>query len=190
LVARDGGQVSEPGYVRDAFDATRDAMMACDSDVILVSGGSSVGPEDHAPRVLAEIGTVLVHGVAMRPSSPAGFGTLPAADGHRLVVLLPGNPVSCLCAYEFFAGPAIRALGGRSWDWPHRSQSMPAAAKFVSVLGRTDYTRVTIDERGATPLMTSGASILSSTTRADGVVIVPEGREGHAVGEHVDVLLY
>jgi molybdopterin molybdotransferase len=126
----------------------------------------------------------------MRPSSPAGFGFLSIANQKRLVFLLPGNPVSCLCAYEFFAGPVIRVLGGRDWGWPHPQKSMPAASKFVSVLGRTDYTRVTVDERGATPLMTSGASILSSTTRADGFVIVPEGREGYAVGEPVDVLMY
>jgi molybdopterin molybdotransferase len=67
---------------------------------------------------------------------------------------------------------------------------VPAAAKFVSVLGRTDYTRVVLEARGARPLMTSGASILSSTTRADGVVIVPDEREGYDEGEEVEVLLY
>lgn len=190
LVERDGGLIHETQHVQDDFAATRQALEASGGDVILVSGGSSVGPEDHAPKVLDAIGTVLVHGVAMRPSSPAGFGFLSIANQKRLVFLLPGNPVSCLCAYEFFAGPVIRVLGGRDWGWPHPQKSMPAASKFVSVLGRTDYTRVTVDERGATPLMTSGASILSSTTRADGFVIVPEGREGYAVGEPVDVLMY
>ena len=83
----------------------------CDeeADVVLVSGGSSVGQEDHVPTLLAEHGELAIHGIAMRPSSPTGMGRL---DG-RLVFLLPGNPVSCLCAYDFFAGRAIRALGGR-----------------------------------------------------------------------------
>jgi molybdopterin molybdotransferase len=165
--------------------------------VLLVSGGSSVGPEDHAPLVLAAIGELTVHGVAMRPSSPAGFGFLrPAGQStiERAVFLLPGNPVSCLCAYEFFAGPTIRALGGRPRAWPHRRIRAAVAAKIVSELGRTDYVRVQMEERAGKdtvrPIMTSGASILSSTTRADGVVIVASEREGYGEGELVDVLLY
>jgi molybdopterin molybdotransferase len=190
LVARDGGLPDEPRYLPDGAEPLGDALLATESDVVLVSGGSSVGPEDHAPRVLAALGELAVHGVAMRPSSPAGIGFLRGGDRERVVFLLPGNPVSCLCAYEFFAGPVIRALGGRPRAWPHPRRVVPAAAKLVSALGRTDYMRVRIDERGAHPLMTGGASILTSTTRADGVVIVPDDREGYAEGELVEVLLY
>ena len=60
----------------------------------------------------------------------------------------------------------------------------------MSVLGRTDYMRVILDDDGAHPLMTSGASILSSTTRADGAIIVPDEHEGYGAGERVEVLLY
>ena len=104
--------------------------------------------------------------------------------------LLPGNPVSCLCAYEFFAGPTLRAMGGRSRAWPHRVLCCTVAKKILSELGRTDYTRVKGEGATVTPIMTSGASILSSTTRADGLVIVPADKEGHGEGETVDVLLY
>src|SRR5678809_110710 len=96
--------------------------------------------------------------------------------------LLPGNPVSCLCAYEFFAGPTIRAMGGRSRQWPHRRKQCTVAKKIVSELGRTDYTRVAVNGDEVTPIMTSGASILSSTTRADGVVIVAADHEGYGEG--------
>jgi molybdopterin molybdotransferase len=193
LAARDGAAGSVVEYVRDAREEVCAAMSRAIEDVILVSGGSSVGPEDHAPLVLAEIGEVAVHGVAMRPSSPAGFGFLPDRAGRGRetpVFLLPGNPVSCLCAYEFFAGPTIRALGGRSRAWPHRRKRCTVAKKIVSELGRTDYTRVKVEGDLVTPIMTSGASILSSTTRADGVVIVPADREGHGEDETVTVLLY
>ena len=101
LVERDGGVVDLPGLIPDEPSAILDALRAS-ADVVIVSGGSSVGIEDHAPMLLAEHGTLSVHGVAMRPSSPSGFGTL----GTRLVFLLPGNPVSALCAYDFFAGRA------------------------------------------------------------------------------------
>jgi molybdopterin molybdotransferase len=187
LAARDGAGAIDLRYLPDDRDAIRAAFAIDDGDVLLVSGGSSVGPEDHAPTVLAELGELVVHGVALRPASPTGFGFLP---GGSPVFLLPGNPVSCLCAYEFFAGPTIRALGGRSRAWPHRRARLPLAAKIVSELGRTDYTRVSITGGRVSPIMTSGASILSSTTRADGVVIVDAHREGHGEGEEVEVLLY
>jgi molybdopterin molybdotransferase len=187
LAERDGAGAIELRYLPDDRDAMRAVFAAEGGDVLLVSGGSSVGPEDHAPTVLAELGEVAVHGVALRPASPTGFGFLP---GGCPVFLLPGNPVSCLCAYEFFAGPTIRALGGRSRAWPHRRARLPLAAKIVSELGRTDYMRVSITDGRIVPIMTSGASILSSTTRADGVVIVAAHHEGHGEGEEVLVHLY
>jgi len=191
LLQRDGAHIEEPIRCPDDAEALREALCAPGADIVLVSGGSSVGPEDHAPQVLAALGELAVHGVAMRPSSPTGFGFIQTGDGHCVVLLLPGNPVSCLCAYEFFGGPTVRALGGRSRRWPHHRLKTRTGAKIVSQLGRTDYVRVTLDEqRRACPLLTSGASILSSTTRAAGVVIVPEAEEGLAENQPVEVLLY
>jgi molybdopterin molybdotransferase len=138
---------------------------------------------------VAEIGELLVHGVALRPASPAGFGFLPGTP-PRPVFLLPGNPVSCLCAYDLFAGPAVRRLGGRSMELPYRSVHLPLSAKIASAVGRVDYVRVLIRNEQVQPLATSGASILSSTTRADGFVLVPRDSEGQGVGEGVEVFLY
>ena len=205
LIARDGGVTRDCAPLPDRRDVIRLALESSDADVILISGGSSVGIEDHAPGLVAELGTLDFHGVAMRPSSPTGVGRIPRRSGPlgsdpkappsgdalpRLVFLLPGNPVSCLCAYEFFAGPTIRALGGRSRAWPHRRVSLPLARKLSSQIGRVDYVRVAIEGGLVTPLATSGASILSSTVRAAGCVIVARGREGMAEGETVEVLLY
>ena len=186
LVARDGGEMLPFEILPDDPDRIRDAMADDRADVVLVSGGSSVGQEDHAPRLLAELGSLDFHGISMRPSSPAGVGRI----GERLVFLLPGNPVSCLCAYEFFAGPTIRALGGRPRRWPHRRVRLPLGRKIASAVGRTDYVRVAVESGVAVPLATSGASILSSTVRAAGCVIVPRALEGMPDGEEVDVLLY
>ncbi|RIK96728.1 MAG: hypothetical protein DCC71_22205 [Proteobacteria bacterium] len=186
LARRDGGVVLPFEILPDRPDAIRAALTQPDADVVLVSGGSSVGQEDHAPRLVAELGTLDFHGVAMRPSSPTGVGRI----DQRLVFLLPGNPVSCLCAYEFFAGPAIRALGGRSRAWPHRRVRLPLARKISSQVGRVDYVRVAIEAGRAVPLATSGASILSSTVRADGCVLVPRSLEGMPEGAAVEVLLY
>jgi molybdopterin molybdotransferase len=186
LVARDGGLVDFPGLVADEPDAVRDALHA-DADVVVVSGGSSVGIEDLAPALVARHGELPIHGIAMRPSSPTGLGRI----DHRLVFLLPGNPVSCLCGYDFFAGRAIRALGGRSRSWPYRAVHARLARKISSPIGRLDYARVRLTDGGAVePLAVGGASVLSSTTRADGFVIVPADSEGFAPGSDVKVWLY
>ena len=186
LVHRDGGEALPFAILPDRPEQIRETMAAGEADVILVSGGTSVGQEDHAPRLLAELGSLDFHGISMRPSSPTGVGRI----GECAVFLLPGNPVSCLCAYEFFAGPTIRGLGGRSRAWPHRRARLPLRRKLVSAVGRTDYVRVAIEEETVVPLATSGASILSSTVRAAGFVIVPRELEGMAAGESVEIFLY
>lgn len=185
LVERDGGVVDFPGLVPDEPDAVLSALHA-DADVIVVSGGSSVGIEDFAPALLARHGELAVHGIAMRPSSPTGMGRLE----HRLVFLIPGNPVSCLCAYDFFTGRAIRALGGRSKAWPYRSIRARLSRKISSPIGRLDYARVQVIDGVVEPLSVGGASVLSSTTRADGFVVVSDDSEGFASGTDVEVWLY
>ncbi len=198
LVARDGGEGRPFEILPDRADRLRDALVgaAAVADVILVSGGSSVGQEDCAPQLVRELGSLDFHGISMRPSSPAGVGRIPrgeprASEVHpSWVFLLPGNPVSCLCAYEFFAGPVLRSLGGRSRTWPHPRVRLPLARKISSAIGRTDYVRVAIEHGRVVPIATSGASILSSTVRAAGCVIVPRALEGMPEGSEVEVRLY
>lgn len=185
LVRRDGGIPENPGILADDPDEILQALKS-DVDVVLVSGGSSVGQEDHAPQLLAEHGELSIHGIAMRPSSPTGLGRL----DERLVFLLPGNPVSCLCAYDFFAGRAIRTMAGYSPAWPYATVRRPLRNKLVSAIGRVDYARVQLAADQVEPLSIGGASILSSTTRADGFVIVPQDSEGFPDGTEVEVFLY
>jgi molybdopterin molybdotransferase len=185
LVERDGGVVDFPGLVPDESGPILEALQA-DADVIIVSGGTSVGIEDLAPTLVAQLGELAIHGIAMRPSSPTGLGRI----DQRIVFLLPGNPVSCLCAYDFFAGRAIRALGGGEKAWPYRSVRGRLTRKISSPIGRLDYARVQVADGTVEPLAVAGASVLSSTTRADGFVIVPDGSEGFAPGTDVEVWLY
>ena len=104
--------------------------------------------------------------------------------------LLPGNPVSCLCAYDFFAGRAIRVLAGNVAEWPYRQSQFPLRRKLVSTVGRLDYARVKLIDGHAEPLAISGASMLSSTTRADGFVVIGDDSEGFPEGAVVAVHLY
>lgn len=186
LIRRDGGLPLQDGITPDDAPSIAEAMQRDDADVVLVSGGSSVGQEDHAPNLLAQLGRLAIHGVAIRPSSPAGVGQI----DNRLVFLLPGNPVSCLCAYDMFAGRAIRAMSGLPRQWPYARQRLPLARKLVSQIGRVDYARVTVVDGKVEPLAISGASVLSSTTRANGFVLVDADSEGFPPDALVDVWRY
>jgi molybdopterin molybdotransferase len=186
LVRRDGGEALPTKHLPDRPDAIRAGMAADDWDVLLVSGGTSVGREDHAPRLVAELGELPVHGLALRPASPAGIGFI----RNRPVFLLPGNPVACLCAYDLFAGRAVRLLGGRSDELPYRTVVRPVAGRIESPVGRVEYARVTVTPDGVRPVPVSGASVLSSTVAADGFVLVPKELDGYKPGERVTVHLY
>jgi molybdopterin molybdotransferase len=142
--------------------------------------------EGFARLLSARHGELAVHGVAMRPGSPTGLGRL----DRRLIFLLPGFPVSCLCAYDFFAGRAIRVLGGGDKAWPYASIHRRLTVPLASSVGRLDYARVRVSEQGVEPLPISGASVLSSTTRADGFVVIPTDSAGLASGTQVTVWLY
>lgn len=185
LIERDGG-AADVVRIRDDRDAMHAALASPGADVIVTAGAASVGTEDRVPLLVAELGELLVHGVAMRPSSPTGVGRIAGVP----VLILPGNPVSCLVAYDFFAGPVIRRMAGLPEGWPYRSVRMPLAGRLVSQIGRLDYARVRVDAAGVHPLAISGASVLSSVTRAGGFVIVPAGLEGYAEGVEVEVHLY
>lgn len=186
LASRDGADCLPVRHLPDRYEAVRAAIADADADAVLVSGGSSVGQEDHAPRAVAELGELPVHGVALRPAAPTGIGLL----AGRTVFLLPGNPVSCLCGYDLFAGRAVRRLGGRPTALPYRTTTARLASKLVSAVGRVDYARVRLTPAGAEPIAVSGASILSTTVVADGFVLVDRDREGFAPGEDVTVYLY
>jgi len=190
LVARDGGLCEIVGPLPDGRSTIRDAIINVQgrADLILISGGSSAGPEDHVPGIIAELGCLIAHGVALRPASPTGVGLL--RNGELPVVLLPGNPVSCLCAYDFFAGLMVRRLAGRSGRWPYRSIALPLGRKLISMVGRVDYARVRVNAGLVEPLAISGASILSSVSRADGFIVIPADLEGYPAGAVVDVWCY
>lgn len=196
LVERDGITADDPKEILTAMRGGSSSTPAL-GDVVLISGGSSVGEEDHAACLLAKHGELAIHGIAMRPSSPSGIGRIclsePLANNAAtaLVFLLPGNPVSCLCAYDFFAGRAIRALGGHAPGWPYPECTRPLARKLVSQVGRLDYARVRIDDGGTVhPLAIGAASVLSSTVHADGFVVIPHDCEGYPAGTDVRVWLY
>ncbi len=185
LVDRDGG-IPEIVRLPDNEGAMEEALARPGSDVIVTAGAASVGSEDRVPVLVDRLGSLVVHGITMRPSAPTGIGLI---DGSRIIIL-PGNPVSCLAAYDFFAGPVVRSLGGRSPKWPYLTIELPLARRITSQIGRTDYARVIIEDGLVDPVAISGSSVLSSVTGASGFVVIPSALEGYPEGTEVTVHCY
>lgn len=186
LMERDGAEVAALHHIADDRNAIRSALVSAKTDITVTTGGTSVGVEDHAPILMAEEGQLLVHGIAMRPAAPTGFGLLNGGP----VFLLPGNPVSCISAYDLFVGLAIRRRLGGAEGLPYPCHSVVLQDRISSAIGRLDYCRVKLENGKARVLATSGASMLSTTTEADGFVIVPQDSEGVAAGETVEMWCY
>jgi len=187
LSGRDGAITVNSSIIPDDVDAIEQAMLADDYDVLLITGGTSVGEEDLVPLLLSKLGQVKFHGATMRPSRSTGIGMI----GNKYVLLLPGNPVACLCAYDFFAGRFIRHNSGNKRHWPYHSVRKKLKQKLPSMLGRTDYARVCLtDNEKVEAIAISGAAILTSTTKPDGFVIIPANCEGYAADTEVEVFLY
>ena len=160
---------------------------ADECDLLIVIAGSSAGRDDYTARVVASAGTLTVHGVAVRPGHPVVLGVV----GRTPVLGAPGYPVSAALTFDIFAAPLLAELSGAS---PRRRPAASArlARKLASPLGMDDWVRVRLGVVGgdtvATPLP-RGAGVLTSLVRADGLLVVPAGVEGHHAGTSVQVEL-
>lgn len=160
---------------------------ADECDLLIVIAGSSAGRDDYTARVVASAGTLTVHGVAVRPGHPVVLGVV----GRTPVLGAPGYPVSAALTFDIFAAPLLAELSGAP---PRRRPAASArlARKLASPLGMDDWVRVRLGVVGgdtvATPLP-RGAGVLTSLVRADGLLVVPAGVEGHHAGTNVQVEL-
>jgi putative molybdopterin biosynthesis protein len=188
--AREAGcETSTLPIVRDEPDRIAAALhgAAARSDLVIVVAGSSAGRDDHTAAVVDAAGTLAVHGVAVRPGHPVVLG----AVDQTPVLGAPGYPVSAALTFDIFAAPLLAGLEGAAPRERPRARAR-LARKLASTLGMDDWVRVRLgrvgDELVATPLP-RGAGMLTSLVRADGLLVVPAGLEGHHPGELVDVEL-
>ena len=185
-VRRAGAVVELHGTVADEADATRDALeRALDADVLLTSGGVSVGEHDLVRALLAELGVVEVFWrVAVKPGKPVAFST----RGSTLVFGLPGNPVSSFVGFELFVRPALAALQGADDPRPaflpgRLGVSLPRNA------GRDELVRARIDRDGlAQPLLGQESHMIARAAHANALVLVPRGDGELAAGTAVSWL--
>ncbi|MDW5549378.1 gephyrin-like molybdotransferase Glp [Methanosarcina sp.] len=167
-----------PDNIKRAIEAN------LDTDMILLSGGTSVGKRDHASEVVAALGELLVHGIGVSPGKPSALGII----SNTPVVCLPGYPVAGLVSLYFFVRPGIRKLATIP-EIPEPILKKRLAAKISSKIGYVNFVRVVFEGDKVRPLTGNGDRVLTSVAKADGYVLVPENVEGYEEGEEVDVFL-
>jgi molybdopterin molybdotransferase len=162
------------------------------ADAILTTGGTSVGVSDLVPEVVNKIGKpgVIVHGVAMRPAMPTA---LAAVDG-KPIIILSGNPVAAMVGFEVFVRPLICKMLGLKQEEFRPVVKAKIMKRLSTTLGRKTFVRVRVFQSDreffAEPISTRGSGIISTMTKANGYVVVPENREGLEEGESVSVYLF
>ena len=155
-----------------------------DADLLVISGGTSVGEKDFVPGVVSSMGELLVHGVGLSPGKPTALGRV----NNKPVVCMPGYPAAGLVALFVFGRPALRKVANAP-DMPSIIVKAKLSSKITSREGYLSYARVILDGNTAHPLMTAGAGILSSIAKSQGFVIIPEHVEGYEKESEVDVVL-
>lgn len=161
------------------------------ADVVITTGGTSVGYPDLVPMAVNRIGVpgVIVHGIAIRPGMPTALANLQG----KPVFILSGNPVAAMFGFEIFARPLLLKLLGVERE-PRPIVKARVTQRVASALGRRVFLRVRVFERDgeffAEPVRIKGAGVLSTMTKANGYVEIPENREGLEGGESVIVHLF
>jgi len=166
-----------PFRVGGVPDDARQLMEALESqlvraDVIITTGGVSMGAFDTVKEVLSRVGTVQFDKVAMRPGMPQGFGVL--GEEQVPVFTLPGNPVSALVSFHVFVAPALRAMAGRPEKaWPPGFVPAVAGESWASVDGKMEFSRVVFDGDRVRLAGGQGSHMLGALAAAEALAVVP-----------------
>jgi putative molybdopterin biosynthesis protein len=187
-----GGVPTRYPIVVDDYERIKKTVLeaAATHDLVLVNAGSSAGSEDFTANIVEELGTLLVHGVAIRPGHPVILGTV--TDRKIPIIGLPGYPVSCALTGEIFVEPLISHwLGLPKTEKPKIKAII--SRKLLSPIGEDEWVRVTVGrvgERTVAAPLSRGAGVITSLVRADGIVRIPRFSEGVDAGHEVIVELY
>jgi molybdopterin molybdotransferase len=203
LISQAGGIPVKKGIIPDEYGRLREALDAAlrNCDLVLMTGGSSVGTMDLTAKVINDLGRpgVLVHGVSIKPGKPIIMGVLNTPAKQVPVFGLPGHPAAVSICFEVFVKPVLERMTGEiphpalAGVSPYRSVKAKLARSISSSPGREDHVRVTLEKRddGLLARPVFGASgLISTLVNAAGTVVVPVNKIGIEVGEEVDVRLF
>ncbi len=194
-----GGEPETEEILPDDLDVIKERLnqAVARADVVLISGGSSMGLRDYTVEAIDSLGEpgVLVHGISIKPGKPTIIGRVVRDGEDKAVIGIPGHPVSALMIFHAFVRPVIRQLSGEIARTDVERQGLAAtlSRNVASAPGREDMVRVALEEgesgRVAHPLMGNSAMI-STMTKADGYIAIPLEAEGLREGAQVRVHLY
>ena len=173
-----GCEVRDLGAIGDTLDATRDALRraAADNDLVITSGGVSVGEEDHVKPAVEAEGSLDLWKIAIKPGKPLAFGTVRKADGNAWFIGLPGNPVAAFVTCLMMVRPFVMRLQGIAQVAP-RILNLPCASAWNKPDGaRLEFLRGRINEAGAIELYRNqGSAVATSLCWSDGLILNPPG---------------
>ncbi|WP_232429429.1 molybdopterin molybdotransferase MoeA [Noviherbaspirillum autotrophicum] len=175
-----GCDITDYGIVPDSLQATRDTLRraAADHDLIITSGGVSVGEEDHIKPAVEAEGRLNLWQIAIKPGKPLAFGDITRTDrnGRAYFIGLPGNPVSSFVTFLLFVRPFILRLQGVTAVMP-RAFDVRADFAWTKADRRNEFLRAKINEKGGLDLFANqGSAVLTSTVWGDGLIDNPPGR--------------
>lgn len=175
------------GVVRDNYDQVKEKIQESlkDVDILLCSGGTSAGLGDVIKHVLDELGEVHIHGISVQPGKPTIVGVI----DEKLVIGLPGNPVSALMIFNAFVAPPLTNLSGIKRDFEKKVVKGVMTRRIHSPVGRMQYQLVKVDGSDVHPIFKDSGAIFSLST-ADGYVKVEKSVELLDEGEEVEVYLF
>ena len=188
-----GAVVTRLPIVADNYANLKAAVEAAfvDHDLVAINAGSSAGSEDFTSKLISELGTLSVHGIAIRPGHPVALGVAYPTGNARALVGIPGYPVSASVTFDLLVTPLLYRWQGQQ---PPQRPTVTATLtrKLASPMGEDHFVRVTLGKVGdrvvAAPLP-GGAGVLMSMVKADGVLLVPRFSEGYQPGDAVTVEL-
>ena len=175
------------GVVRDNYDQVKEKIRESlkDVDILLCSGGTSAGLGDVIKHVLDELGEVHIHGISVQPGKPTIVGVI----NEKLVIGLPGNPVSALMIFNAFVAPPLTKMAGIERDFESKVVKGVMTRRIHSPVGRMQYQLVKVDGKDVHPIFKDSGAIFSLSS-ADGYVKVEKSVELLDEGEEVEVYLF
>jgi molybdopterin molybdotransferase len=174
-----GCEISDYGIVPDSLQATRDTLRAAaaEHDLIITSGGVSVGEEDHIKPAVEAEGRLNMWQIAVKPGKPLAFGEVNRADGTAFFLGLPGNPVSSFITFLLFVRPFLLRLQGVMATVEPRAIPLRADFDWTKPDRRNEFLRARINDAGGLDLFPNqGSGVLTSTVWADGLIDNPPGQ--------------
>lgn len=193
LIIERGGEPTLYGIIPDQFETLRQVLERAivEQDMVVITGGSSVGTRDVTAKVIDDLGEpgVIVHGVSVKPGKPTILGVVK----NKPIIGLPGHPVSAMVIFDLFGTPVINQLQGSTSEYNPKTVKARLTRSLSSATGREDHIRVKLidrdGERWAEPVL-GKSGLIFTMVKAQGIFKIPLDKEGISAGEWVEVFLF